>query len=634
MRVPRVQEIRRLDIRILTTSAAAMFIVLFAAVAGAVGALAFVRNTSSKQMVFPLLLTVGAFVVWLLVGRFIRTDGLSASTIEDSTTLGLRIPPVFGVTAVAIEIASSPTEIGMLDIAFVAGTTIALLASRRLGRWLATTGLLMRALDILIDRDKTVLDDVPTVHKALRTMMPILIVAAVAAGLVFVLSSGPLGHDESVYALKARSWYSGTPATGWGPHRPPGLPAIGWLVLHVSDSEVALRSATIMISIGATLSMWLTGRIVFDRLTAALAVGVFVSANTFLRRATEFLSDLSAATLLMLTMLVIWYHFEKRPNGWWLVAAAPLGSLSFYMRYGSAVPLAVIAVMAILVWHASLRQSLRPIVMTGALLVVFAIPHVIYSLGETGSVTGVLTSAPTLGSFGLSTYAKWLPYSLAGPVGALLIAAAGSYTVYTAAARLWDRRRAAAEFRGAVFLFGTGLVVTVTLGTIAHAEARFLYLPLMAVLIVGARAAHKIWRLTARGPRFAFAAATGVLMLVIYVGSVAHMSGHLDDLSRTKSVLVDTANVIKADAAGEPCGIRSSFIPQLTWYTGCSTYGFGAPVPRQDRAYLVIYEIGKRQPTGPALDTEVAATEVELAFSPSLYGNIGSGRVFRYPSDS
>jgi hypothetical protein len=44
-----------------------------------------------------------------------------------------------------------------------------------------------------------------------------------------------LGHDESVYAARARSWVTGEPAAGWEVYRPIGLPALGRVMLAVGE---------------------------------------------------------------------------------------------------------------------------------------------------------------------------------------------------------------------------------------------------------------------------------------------------------------------------------------------------------------------------------------------------------------
>jgi hypothetical protein len=63
----------------------------------------------------------------------------------------------------------------------------------------------------------------------------ILFAYALAAALI-VKEGGPLGHDESVYALRARDFHDGaTPGPYWEDYRAPGLP---WLLRHTVQDHM------------------------------------------------------------------------------------------------------------------------------------------------------------------------------------------------------------------------------------------------------------------------------------------------------------------------------------------------------------------------------------------------------------
>ena len=57
-----------------------------------------------------------------------------------------------------------------------------------------------------------------------------------------VAIGAPMGWDESVYGLTARSWTAGTPNTGWALHRSPGMPALGTITLLFVQSDALLRA--------------------------------------------------------------------------------------------------------------------------------------------------------------------------------------------------------------------------------------------------------------------------------------------------------------------------------------------------------------------------------------------------------
>ena len=93
-----------------------------------------------------------------------------------------------------------------------------------------------------------------------------------------------------------------------------------------------------------------------------------------------------------------------------------------------------------------------------------------------------------------------------------------------------------------------------------------------------------------------------------------------------------TSDAVAHDADGRACLARSSYIPQITWYAVCATSGFTAQVPVGRPAYLVLFENGKRQPTGSQLNDEVAATSgVRLIVVPDPADKIGTGEVYPYP---
>ena len=150
---------------------------------------------------------------------------------------------------------------------------------------------------------------------------------------------------------------------------------------------------------------------------ALLGPAAFVVSESFLRRATEFLNDLTSAGLLLVVMFFVWFHFERYPNRWWLLAVAPAASAAYYLRYGTTLGLVVIAVVAGAIWFRRLAESRRQLMATAALLVALFIPHFWYSQRLTGSFLGVFRAARTAvggGGGGLADYAEWFPEHLAG----------------------------------------------------------------------------------------------------------------------------------------------------------------------------------------------------------------------------
>jgi 4-amino-4-deoxy-L-arabinose transferase-like glycosyltransferase len=410
---------------------------------------------------------------------------------------------------------------------------------------------------------------------------------------------------------------------------------VGWIVLQFSSSEVWFRFAAVLLSLATIAVMWLSGRVMYSRATATLGAAVFMSSESFLRRATEFLNDVISSGLMLAAMAVIWIHFERAPNRWWLVAAAPLGAGAYYMRYGSALGLVIIAVVAAVVWAGQLKASWKQIATTAGVLLALLVPHFAYSQTLTGSVFGIFEAARTSvggGGGGLADYLRWLPARLAGPVGTTLLAMAVIYAIGLFIARARGRRDLASEARTVAFLVSTALVVAFALGAFTHGEPRFIYLPLMLMLLTGARAVTLVWALLRRMPRLVIGVAAGLVFVAGFAAATVHMSRAIEGITDSRYVLVEASAVAQSDAAGEACEVRSSYIPQITWYAVCSTYGFTRPIPDGRPAYLMIFENGKRQPVGPALDREIAATEgTPLAVIDDPDDKIGDAAIFEYP---
>jgi hypothetical protein len=452
------------------------------------------------------------------------------------------------------------------------------------------------------------------------------------AALAYVLPTGTLGHDESVYAVKARSWLVATPATGFRIYRPLGMPVVGWLVLHVSESEVALRIAATAIAVGAIITMWAIGRAMLGPVAAVVGTATFFVSESYLRRATEFLNDLASAGLLLVTIYFIWLHFERHPDRWWLLAAAPAAAAAYYVRYGSLFGLAVIAVVGGAIWFRRLAASWRQIAATVGLLIALLIPHFWYSQWLTGSVLGVFRAAQAhaagAGGFGLDDYLRFFPERLAGTFGAVVMVTGFVFTIMLAiAARTDPRHRSAA--RTAAFLTITAVATTVLLGLFTHGEPRFIFLPLMALLLVGGQAvAAGLSRMSDVTRRIALA---GLIVVVGYalVTGAGEMHNRLGRISASRSVIAHTGELVRADAGTDSCTVQSAYVPQVTWYSRCATYLFDDQGPPSDHAYLVLFTDSDRQPTTAQLEALLVDTNDEpIQVVPDAGGVYGDGYVY------
>lgn len=142
-----------------------------------------------------------------------------------------------------------------------------------------------------------------------------------------------LGHDEAVYAAKARSWLNGTPSAQWRPYRPVGLPALAWIALHVRDDIGAVRAVGLMLALSTLAITYMVAARLTSPWRAAVATLVMLSGWGFLRRLPEFLDDIAAAGLLA-AVAYLMVRARQRPGSFSLLAAAVVAVAAFYVRYG------------------------------------------------------------------------------------------------------------------------------------------------------------------------------------------------------------------------------------------------------------------------------------------------------------
>jgi len=603
--------------RLIAAAALTATAVLALALAGHV-----VLVLAGRQQRLPLLgvAAVGAAVVTAALISSVRHHARTEHAAPEASGLGFTVPLTLVVIAAAIVApdAFRPSDIGRLQLIGLA-VTLGLLVAWMVLRP-AIGDPVARAIDWLAARlpEEPFQPQLPgTATSKLFWVLSAALGAVAVAGIALLVSNGPLGHDEAVYAVKARSWLEGTPASGFEIYRPIGMPVVGWALLHLGDSEAVLRSFGVVSSALALGGLWFFGRSVFSPAAGLLAAGLFVGAPDFVRRAPEFLNDVAAAALLVLVMGIVWHFLDRsQGRGWSVVWAAPLAAAAFYLRYGAVTSLLMICVVAAALWWRATRDGWRQITLTGGIFIALLIPHAVTALAETGSVFGILTRANEaagreyLGE-GFLTYLRWLPGDLAGDlVGTVMIT--GTILLVVVAARSILRRSLTSESRRVLFVGLAAWLMIVAGGITVHAEERYVFLSVMLLTLLGS---HTLLRMARWLPH-----PITTICLVVVVGLVAlqfavsfhTIDGNLDDLAVHRQVLVDAAAAID-DASPGSCSVATSYTPQITWYSGCATTTFGwasqpaqfAPAP--DR-YVLLFDNGKRQPTGEHLEEYLSAT--------------------------
>ncbi|CAM5304895.1 Glycosyltransferase RgtA/B/C/D-like domain-containing protein OS=Streptomyces fumanus OX=67302 GN=GCM10018772_25600 PE=4 SV=1 [Streptomyces fumanus] len=229
-----------------------------------------------------------------------------------------------------------------------------------------------------------------------------------------------LGHEEAVYANRARAWADGTPAAGWGPYRPVGLPALGRLALAVHDGVGALRAVALLLTLFTLAVTYLAAARWTTPRRGALVALLVLGGLGFLRRTPEFLNDIGATGLLLLVVALL-VRVQERPRSRWAAPGAALVALAaFYLRYGSLGNLLAIALAALFAYgpRAWCVRG-RRLALAAGVFAAGLVPHFVYAAQVTGSPLGLIRWATAQANRayvgdGLVYYAAILPYRLAG----------------------------------------------------------------------------------------------------------------------------------------------------------------------------------------------------------------------------
>lgn len=458
-----------------------------------------------------------------------------------------------------------------------------------------------------------------------------------------------LGHEEAVYANKARFWLDGTPDAGWGVYRPVGLPALGGLALWLTGYEGhasgggagALRAVTLLLALAMLCTTYLVARAWTSPRRAVVVTLVLLSGLGFLRRVPEYLNDIGSTALLLIVVFLLVRAQERAGTkaGARALLLLPLVALAaFYLRYGVVGNLLAVALAAVFAYGPRAWLALGPRLWAAVgVLAAGLVPHFLYATKRTGKPLGMILSATSQANReyvgdGLVYYLSVFPYRLAGDLGAVVMAAG-----VCAAVAAWLRLRRGSEprvdDRRRVFLGAAALLVFVVLGMATDGEPRFVYLPVTLLTVLGVQAVAELTR--AWAPRVLLC--VGVLAGVTVLGTaqvVAHGA-----MPGPTSLGASTVPVARALAAqeGERCLIVTGYEPEFGWYSGCDavTYrqfgelaGAGKVRPGT-RVSFVRFEKGRLQPSAAGVRRLTGGRPAELSRMSAVdAGSVGAATVW------
>jgi hypothetical protein len=379
---------------------------------------------------------------------------------------------------------------------------------------------------------------------------------AISAGIAF-------GYDESVYAGLTRHWLTGAPSSGWDLHRPPGLSVLALVPQAAGlDAEWAHRLIGAAAGLGVVLAAWWAARTIGGAVAGLVAAVALAGSTPLQVESASFLTDVPSTLVLLVLAVLAWRHVRgPSPIGRSFVWLGFLAAAAFYLRYGSIVESAAIGAACAIVAPRRLVEA-WPIVAGAALAFVLAlVPHVTIALAETGTPWGILAAAGRAAGGGeslpLLSYVRWLPWQLIGPLGAV-IAVVGIIGAVRHA-----RTSAFARFAGV-----TVLVAIAFLGTLVHAEPRYVLFPMTLLVVLGSvEVAALVERVDWRGRAAVVSVAIACLILAAATTST-EIRTRADLFNWKRDVGVDIATV-----AGPPrlpdCSIIAADVPIMSWYSGC-----------------------------------------------------------------
>ena len=557
------------------------------------------------------LLQAGALIVGLTTGTSIllfpvaAIAGVAFMLIPDSDRRAQTLGAMLGAAAAGGW--GAVTGFGSLEVAMVAGglaaaTTLSLIHSVD-GRRVPFVGLAIGALALV-----------------LLNLVPL------------VLDGGGLNHDESAYALKAKHWLYGTPETGWNLHRGIAMSAYGYIALSFGGEEPMLRVLGLVAVMGFAGGTWALATAMGKGWVGPIAGVAAVSGPALLRRGTEYLSDIPSSALLLVCMTIVWWQFgDQRHPTYRLLWLLPVAWLAFYIRYQSVLSLGLIGVAILVLWWGKVRERPGPPIAVVLLGLIGLIPHFVFAASETGSPLGILTFTSGVAGRefygeGLVDYALLMGWSLAGFVGPV-----ATVLVFLWLVRSWSERFQRTK---ALFLVIPAAGQVLALGILSHGESRFVFFPLALTVVGGVTG---FVHLRARWRRTTVAAAS-LGLIILLLGSLALSVASVRRSVENRAFATEPVELAAATVSllsVNSCGVMTSYLPQITYYSECFTQPFRTYLKPEealarlegDERYLVLIEDGKRQPQDNDLDELVALTTGDAI---EIHGERDSAEVYEF----
>lgn len=428
--------------------------------------------------------------------------------------------------------------------------------------------------------------------RRLLIVIGVVCLAFVAISLPALFVRSPLGHDESVYALRASNLLDGwTFRSGnyWRDYRAPGLPIMLSLVARVTEVSVTLFRL-VVVALGA---MTLASTIAVGKMLRGWTVGVgaalgMMLTSGLLLASTTLLADVPGAAFAMLA-IAAYVHDVGQGRLRWSFVIVPLACLaSTLSRFGAPFMLGAGLLATAVVYAPEIiaRRDVRLTVQSAVLAMIVGGVVAVVVLTDTFTLDG--TSPATANAdlvsgngFTFSTgiadlwkvinpwsghvfllWSRWVAILfLVGVVAALI-------------SIVFDRSRA----RVVVFGLLAGLVSTFAIViTVGLVVPNYLALTLPFWALTAATGWDAILRAVAqidtRAVRNGLLGLAGVVLTLLLVSSAQKVKegheGYLDAYANIR-----TASAYTGDQLGDDCQLIARYTPQAGFYSGCEIFPF------------------------------------------------------------
>lgn len=439
------------------------------------------------------------------------------------------------------------------------------------------------------------------------------------AGGALILRDAPLGHDESVYALRTR-YFAGEGYDGgyWNNYRAPGLPLFLSVLWWAGGSGASLRAGTLALAAIGVVLLWVWTRSLLGPRAALFAALLLAVTPGYLRYGWQIALDIPSATLGLAAVIAFDLSSRGHRIRPWALLAVPLAAAATAVRYGG--PLHVgpaLAVVALVRWPA-VRRSI-PMILSLGMATLAAMAAILYVPAVTGSrVAPVLAFQGRQAAKDLPYWQSYLDFAAVAPalvgwvVGLVVVAGLGVACV--GAVRGWVQGPPVLLGLGSALLF----VVALNHG-LAQGFAQYLTPALPFVTLAVAAGLHPLLQRLAPRP---------LLVLTVLLATLGGVAAFRDAAAVTSyfrssfGPLQTAATRLGGEADGE-CAVLTTYGPQVGWYSGCRAQsGFGSrgrdpaafrellsaalhrnlsELPPETEVFSMLLSQGKRQPQGETL---------------------------------